>query len=442
MAEDSPVAEETQVDATPAWMNWGRQGLAVFAFVVLIAVMGFDVWMLGKFYRQLFNAPDELSDVLGVNKWLASAIGVVVISPLLWGIKRELEALTRKKELSVTFQVVIGLYACVFFGLMYWVGKEVAFSHADGTALRYYGVALDGRIHMYDSEGFDTTTGEPLKEVTKEIVFAFKQQEAGQSPVPVSPAEFQQRVYDGTTGLARVWYARHPDGHFGLYDRPGFDATLGVYLKPVTPEAAEEIRGWIESQASAERQRAEETAKAVERSAQREKDARAAAERLAFIERYIDRGTGRVAGMSTVAVRLMESNDANSDSVASAMDRALRDRGFNVVSLFKPAFGSEGLDRQLFEGSPSLARRLDLPEHCDSVVIGSVRMVMAPRSAGGMYITEMALQLRQISSTGSRLGQTEVREKGGALDARSSISAAIEKLAESAEAELAAWPRT
>jgi hypothetical protein len=69
-------------------------------------------------------------------------------------------------------------------------------------------------------------------------------------------------------------------------------------------------------------------------------------------------------------------------------------------------------------------------------------MVRAPRSAGGMYITEMALQLKQISAAGIQMNQTQVQEKGGALDASSSVSAAIEKLAESAEATMAAWPST
>jgi hypothetical protein len=426
----------------PALLDRSRNGFAYAAGWIALLLAAIDAVFLLGFFWLIFVSELNLSGTFALNKWLALAIGTIVVAPLMLGVKRQFELMARKEKPSLRFAVAMSAYACVFFGVMFWIAKDVPFSHKDGSALQYFGVTIDGRIQLYDSAGYDTRTGEPLEKVTPEIMIAIEQQKAGQSPLAVSTAEFGHRVFDGTTGAARVWYARHPDGHFSLYDRPGYDALLGVYLKPVDREAATEILGWIDVQAKADQQRATNAALDADRNAQREKEARAVAERLAFIERYIDRGSRRVPGMSNVALRLIESNDANSESVASALDRALRERGFNVVSPFKPAFSSEGLDRQLFEGSPTLAQRLALAEHCDSVVIGSVRMVKAPRNAGGMYITEMALQLRQISSTGSRMDQTEVREKGGALDASSSVSAALEKLAESAEAELAAWPRT
>lgn len=437
------MAEEVGVTAPSSKnLDRGRNGFAKGASWLVIVLGGIDAAFLLYFFFVLFTAELDLDGKFAVNEWVASAIGLVVISPLMLGVKRQFELMARKQEPSARFIVVMTAYACVFFGAMFWITKDVYFDHDTGASLQYYGVTLDGRIRLYGSEGFDTTTGEPLRKVTKKVIFAYQQQQAGLSPVPVSIADFRHRLFDPTTGATRIWYARHPDGHFSLYDRPGYDASLGVDLERVTPEVANEIRGWIERKAQDDRQQALNAALEVERSAQRENDARAAAARIAYIERYIDRHSRRVAGMPTVAVRLIESTGANSESVANAMDRALRDRGFNVVPLFKPAFGREGLDRQLFDGSPSLAQRLDLAQHCDSVVIGSVRVVMPPRQAGGMYITEMALQLKQISSAGEQMAQTQVQEKGGALDARSSVSAALERLAESAEATMASWPGT
>jgi hypothetical protein len=436
------VAEEARVTASPTLLDHSNNGIALAAKWIVVGLSVLDVVGLLGFLWLVFTTDLSLEGRFAVNKWVALVIGVVVVAPLMLGIKHQFELMARKQEPSTRFIVAMSAYACVFFGAMFWITKDLYFDHSTGESLQFYGVSLDGRIQLYGSDGFDTTTGDPLRKVTKQIIFAYEQQEAGLSPVAVSLADFQQRVYDGTTGATRVWYARHPDGHFSLYDRPGFDAILGIDLKPVTQEVANEIRGWIDRRTQADSQRAAAAALEVERSAQREKAARAEAARLAFIERYIDRNSRRVAGMSNVAVRLIESGDANSESVASAMDRALRDRGFNVVPLFKPEFGREGLDRQLFDGSPSLALRLELAQHCDSIVIGSVRMVRAPRSAGGMYITEMALQLKQISAAGIQMNQAQVQEKGGALDASSSVSAAIEKLAASAEATMAAWPST
>ena len=221
---------------------------------------------------------------------------------------------------------------------MFWITKDLYFDHSTGESLQFYGVSLDGHIQLYGSDGFDTTTGDPLRKVTKQIIFAYEQQQAGLSPVAVSLADFQQRVYDGTTGATRVWYARHPDGHFGLYDRPGFDAILGVDLKPVTPEVANEIRGWIDRRTQADSQRA---ASAALRSNKRAAGGGGGAEaaRLAFVERYIDRNSRRVAGMSNVAVRLIQSGDANRVRRQRDGPRAAR-RGFNVVPLFKPDFGA------------------------------------------------------------------------------------------------------
>jgi len=109
--------------------------------------------------------------------------------------------------------------------------------------------------------------------------------------------------------------------------------------------------------------------------------------------------------------------------------------------VFRPSFLQDGLAAHLYEGDPSLARRLDLARSCTTVVLGQVAIAREPQNIGGLFIAELVADLRQISpGTGSILDEIDLRVKGGGLDRTSAISAASEKLASSIEAHLASWP--
>lgn len=438
------MPDEPRVEPTAVLLTRIRTGLAFVFSIVVVLFLIFDAALLIWLLIQIFGTTSVLENKFGINKWLSMAVALILTGPLFWGAKREFQALSEKKESRTLAQVAFGLYTCVYFVAMFILQRDVAFDPKTGKAVQCYSFDLEGNIRLGSCGGYDTRTGQVLQPVTPEILDAFEQQQSGNKPRPV-PVEIFLREggFDRNTGLSRVWFARRANGGFELFDRRGYDGVSSSQLQPMTPEVAHEVRRWSEATTMAEQQRASKEQRAAAARLQDEQRRREEAEGIAFLDRIIDRNSRRVAGAANIAVRLIESPGTDSASVSSAVNRALRDRGFNVIALFKPAFAQEGFDQALFEGNSSLAKRLQLAEHCDSLLLGVVRIVSPPRSAGGMYITEMALDIRKISPvTGSVVDQLEVREKGGALDARSSVAAAVDKLASSTESQLVAWPTT
>jgi hypothetical protein len=121
--------------------------------------------------------------------------------------------------------------------------------------------------------GFHPQTGEELVPVTREVVNAWKQQNAKvvrRVPVRVMEPE-KYGFFDPTTGGAKVWYWRSRSGEYEFYDGPGFHQRSGDQLIIVTQEV---ISDWRQQQeALAARKKAEDE--------QRNKEARERAEREA-----------------------------------------------------------------------------------------------------------------------------------------------------------------
>lgn len=438
------MTESTKPESATSFLSGLPRSLFIVGSIAAVGFLLFVAYELWQFLSNFNQTADILAEKYGINQWLSKAAALLVTGPLAWGVKQGFFAPFATKHRKDVIRIGTGLYACLYLVGMWAVDRNVYFDHQTGKALKYWSMDQGGQIQLYDSPGFDTRTQQALQEATSDIMHAYEQQQAGESPRPVSIDDFlRDGGFDRNTGMPRVWFARRADGGFALYDRRGFDSATRSQLKGMTPDAAEEVQRWIEAEANAKQDLVDQDVRAVAERANEDKRAKAAADRSAYIDRYIDRRAGTVSGAANVAVRLMGSQDADSASLASAVNRALRDRGFNVVPLFKPAFAQEGLDRELFQGSPSLAQRLDLAKHCDSVLLGVVRMASPPRNASGLFLTEMVLDIREISSaTGSVTDQIEIREKGGALDAQASVIAALDKLAGSVESRLADWPQS
>lgn len=163
-----------------------------------------------------------------------------------------------------------------------------------------------------------------------------------------------------------------------------------------------------------------------------------------YIDRYIDRAASGVAGKTNVALHIIDPIiDANGRAmlpIEGAAQSVLRERGVHVVPLFRQRFAQDGLDRELFRGSTSLASKLQLNKHCDSVLLGVVRIEGPPRSVQGLVITEAAFSLRKISAAdGTVGGEWIIREKGGGADAESSAANALRRLEDSIRTQMAEW---
>lgn len=145
------------------------------------------------------------------------------------------------------------------------------FDPTTGEPVVWYFKNDRGQIQLFDLMGFHPQTGDELVPVTREVVEAWKQQNAKvvrRAPVLVTDPE-KFGFFDPTTGAAKVWYSRSETGQYEFYDGPGFHPRSGDQFTIVTREV---ISDWRQQQeAIAARKKAEQE--------QRDKEARERTER-------------------------------------------------------------------------------------------------------------------------------------------------------------------
>jgi hypothetical protein len=164
----------------------------------------------------------------------------------------------------------------------------------------------------------------------------------------------------------------------------------------------------------------------------------------AYNEKYIDTDVVRAEDKPnfSVFVRLPEPSPLN--PLQSAVQRSLRQRGDNVVSIFREPFAKEDLDIQLFQGNPTLAKRLQLRKYCDRVLLGVVTFRGPPQDQNhsGLYMREAILNLHAIApDTGEVLDDIEITAIGRGLDADASTRDALQALEGNIEERVRGWDR-
>jgi ribosomal protein S11 len=158
-------------------------------------------------------------------------------------------------------------------------------------------------------------------------------------------------------------------------------------------------------------------------------------------KKYIDSNVHRLAGTTNVAIALRGLPGFPPGALESAVQRALRERGFRIVPIFRNQFREDEAELRLFNGDASFASRLKLQEHCDSVLLGVLRFAGPAQAVdGGMYIREAVLEIRALDpSTGLVIDSLEISEKGGGTTAELSAIAALSRLKESVLANISGW---
>jgi hypothetical protein len=110
----------------------------------------------------------------------------------------------------------------------------VFFDPRNGTARAWYWKSANGKYEFYDSSGFEPTSGDPLKIVTRDIVDDWKRGAVKKAPNRVDPDKYG--FFDPVTGAARVWYWHGNGGSYEFYDAPGFQPTTGEPLLIITKD--------------------------------------------------------------------------------------------------------------------------------------------------------------------------------------------------------------
>ena len=228
----------------PRWI-WILMAIAaVIAILVLIffargliAVFN-SYWSFGGIKRVLYQdlgVSDALSSVLATA--MAFFEGLVWLPLIAWPFR----VLRRKftwAQTALAFVCWIAAYGTVPI-LHAAFGRDVCFNQETGTAEKWY-VIRDGKVLLFDSPGFDSF-GVKKTTVTPDICRIHAQQERGIGAKAITDLPSSIQFFDNSTGLARVWYDRAPDGTIHLFDAPGYDPSSGTVLAPVTKDVVDEI---------------------------------------------------------------------------------------------------------------------------------------------------------------------------------------------------------
>jgi len=157
---------------------------------------------------------------------------------------------------------------------------------------------------------------------------------------------------------------------------------------------------------------------------------------VAYNEKYLDTNAVPAKDRTNLSVFVRLPVPSQINTVQGVLQRSLRERGDNVIALFRDAFSSENLDLQLFEGNPTLAKRLELRKYCDKVLLGVVRFAgpAENQSHSGLYMREAILNLHAIAAdTGELLEDIEISAKGRGPDEDASTRDALRALEGSIE---------
>jgi hypothetical protein len=184
------------------------------------------IYLLG--IRGLFNHfADKIINTTGINQYLAKAIIILLMIPLLWSFKWTISLSSQKRRTGYT---IVAGYICIFYFTMFFMTKEQKFDFTTGEAIKYYAVTPEG-IRYFDAPGYDPKYGIPLKPVDQGVA-----RSETFNRLPPKKLDEPQQFFDYATKEPLVWYYEAPDGTLEFFDQPGFHPKYGQELKPITPE--------------------------------------------------------------------------------------------------------------------------------------------------------------------------------------------------------------
>jgi len=200
--------------------------IIVILLVLLAVPLAETLFVLGlKGWFSYFTG--KLTSTTGVNAYLAKAIVLACMIPLLWSFRWVFSFQSHRRNIGYT---VVACYILVFFVSMFFMTKDQKFDFATGKATKFYANTPEG-IRYFDAPGFDPKYGIKLAPVDPTM----SKSEALRNNPP-KMIEGIPNFFDYVTGEPRVWYYETSDGSVEIFDQAGYHPKYGTELKPIVPE--------------------------------------------------------------------------------------------------------------------------------------------------------------------------------------------------------------
>lgn len=206
--------------------------LSVIGVLLLVLlVTGGNILFFWTIFNWLQNIIHSLTgfDTTITKALVALILAILVMLPF-GKIALSFTPIPQKKKSFYRASLFAGI--AVFFILAFFASRNIYFDPQTGKPAKYYSQWPNGEYHFYSEPGFDTITGDSLREVTSEV--SIKNNGLWSS---------KGYNFDPETGESVKYYSQWPNGEYHFYSEPGFDSTTGDTLKRVTKEISLKAKG-------------------------------------------------------------------------------------------------------------------------------------------------------------------------------------------------------
>ncbi len=229
------------------WSDIIKKYAKVLLIIVVLALFFIPTFIAAKYvtlWQVYTHFTEKVSDLTGLNKYIAAALGTLFFIPFYLGNKFLFSVRNRQHRIAGA-AILVGLSMLYNFGLFYFT-RDTYFGFSGGETLKWYAITPEG-ARIYDRPGIEPKYGIKLRPVTPDMVQRLEHLKKGEfKAINPDSATF----FNPITGEAQVWYYQYPDGSFEFYDNPGFHPITGAALKPVTQQL---VLDWKKRQEEARR---------------------------------------------------------------------------------------------------------------------------------------------------------------------------------------------
>lgn len=410
-------------------------GLLVLIAIPLIQMM----YLLGL--KGLFSYfADKVINTTGVNPYLAKAIVLTLMIPLLWSFKWTFSFRSKRRKISYA---IFACYILIFYISMFFMTKEQKFDFSTGEAMKFCAQTPEG-VRCFDAPGFDPKYGIKLKAATPELVANMEKMNRGMLPKELKYSSVEAvEFFDRLTGETKVWYFQNQAGEYELFDSPGVHPTYGEALKPATKDIVNKVKSAIDiAKKNAEEKRALQTKEQEEKQALKGREQalqakdqeikQAAQKRESFLNRYIgNRSFINKPGSIDVAVIVISDTGKTDQKISQKISSQLKSKAVNAnMSFFSSQFMADGLFERLFKGDAKVIQQLELAHHIDYAILGKNSISFAENPEMQNLITaKVVLEIHLISTKSGTIEDSfSISEVGAGFSKSNAEEATLEKI--------------
>lgn len=299
----------------------------------------------------------------------------------------------------------------------------------DGKPLQFCTTRPNGEFFCLDHKGVDPLTGVPLEAMTSQIAIEQQLRKAKLLPELIRTAPEQTSFFDSLNGKPQVWYAKREDGCFDLFNRPGVHPQKGEQLLAVNRDIVRLVFACDarnrEALKAAERDRSNTEAPTPFASA------RGGQSQQAPVSPYFD--TSAISGGANWTIVASKGDPSAARTIIPTLPQPVS------VSLFKPAFFSEGLFENAIVGDSAALKRMNLPDTVARIVLIDAGQPTLTRQDAleGLVRVDQLIHVTSIEPKSGRIvGNRELRAEGAGFSREKALQNLSEDLSTKARSTL------